>query len=77
MHNQAVVPESQLTDLVAPAVVDVTLEVAAAVLGMTWEAVVAGPGGKHLEDNSAEAQSVAAVNTLHHRVNNITSYHTR
>ena len=36
MHNQAVVPESQLTDLVAPAVVDVTLEVAAAVLGMTW-----------------------------------------
>ena len=36
MHNQAVVPESLLTDSVAPAVVDVTPEVAAAVLGMTW-----------------------------------------
>jgi len=33
----------------------VTLEVAAAVLGMNWEAVAAGPGGMHLQDSSAEA----------------------
>ena len=71
-----VVRKSLPTDSAAAAVVGMTLAVAVVVLGMTWQVVAAGPAGMHRQDNSAEVQSVAAPNTLHYHVNNITSYHT-